>query len=87
MTEHKKEPRGGYTTAGSGKSMARALYAALVLSFCFAMDWLALCHGTFNAYEAAAIATLCGGLAWPWVKGKTIPPPAAKPEPKPEDTP
>lgn len=65
----------GYTTAGSGKSMARALYAVIVLSFCAAMLWLAIRHGVFNAFEAAAVATLCGGLAWAWVTGKKQQPP------------
>lgn len=64
----------GYTTAGSGKSMARALYATIVLSFCATMLWLGVRHGVFNAFEAAAIATLAGGLAWAWVAGKKQPP-------------
>lgn len=61
-----------FTTAGSGKSMARLLYAALVASFCVTMLWLGVRHGIFNGYEAAAIGTLAGGLSWPWVKGKQV---------------
>lgn len=62
--------KGGYCHAGSGKSMARLLYSFLVCSFCVAMLYLAVRHGIFNAYEATAIATLAGGLAWAWTEGK-----------------
>lgn len=50
--------------------MARLLYAALVFSFCAAMDWLAFAKGVFNGYEATALATLAGGLSAAWVTGK-----------------
>lgn len=59
-----------FFTAGSGKSMARLLYAVLVFAFTAAMLYLAVLHGTFNAYESAAIATLAGGLSWAWVASK-----------------
>lgn len=61
---------GGFFHAGSGKSMARLLYAFLVCSFSVAMLYLAVRHGIFNAFEATAIATLAGGLAWAWTEGK-----------------
>lgn len=68
-----------YTTPGSGKSMARGLYAILVISFALAMLYLAVRHGVFNAYEAAALATLAGGLAAAWVTGKIARTPGGQP--------
>ena len=55
-----------YTTAGSGKSMARLLAAVIVVSVCASLGITAWKVGTINGAWAAIIASVCALVGTPW---------------------
>ena len=61
-----------YTTAGSGKSMARLLAAIIVVSVCVSLGITAWKVGTVNAAWSAIIASVCALVGTPWAISHVI---------------
>lgn len=62
--------RGGYATSGSGKSMARALFAVIVFGVMIGFD-VSMWQGKDpNAAWASIITALTAPLGTAWVVGK-----------------
>ena len=55
-----------YTTAGSGKSMARALAAVIVVGTVVAFDAWCWRHDTLPATWGAIFVSICGLVGTPW---------------------
>ena len=72
---------GGYTTAGSGKSMSRALGALFAASICFSLVWVAVRQNAISAPWATVATGVGATIFGVWGLGKVRRKPPEEPKP------